>query len=602
MSRHAQQLQTPGQPTFEGDSAFTGLNMKVGRDQLPAGFVARHENRRFVGGSQTRAGAITPRFANVMPAMQAFKGSGLYSDPNGEEMGLIAAGTGLVVFAIRSGTYPTNITVAAPGFTSDVEFVQHFQNVLAHQKSPDGVSFIWNGLSSTTGFVPVTGPTVEAPGLAVLPKVPWSINFQGRAWFPIPDSPDEIGASDINDPTTYDSILHQFRINTGMADKIVGIYPYLGSNLIIGKTGSMQLMSEIPGDLGDSFLLAIQLSLAPASAPPPRVTSISNSIGIAGRKSVVMAGSRFMFLSPAGSGGIFQIIQDGNNLAVDPIPVSDAIEPLIKRINWEAADGAVGILDGIYASWAVPLDGCSYNNARLVYNLATSQWEGLDWWGSIIRDPALDILLPSDSPMRMDNLIYLDYYGRKKVYAINHTSYVVHVLEMGTYDQLGGNGIASVHYSIQDLLETRGYSTMGWLATSARETKRVEMMLQTNDPVLKVYQVMDDSISDDELLGDLMVNRLKYTDALKADFNPTNINNDYNRSHREDYKILLGDNFMLQSGVRVERMRVWTWRHELTARVRYISFRVHNVSLSGECGISNIILESVGSPRMERIA
>ena len=168
-------------------------------------------------------------------------------------------------------------------------------------------------------------------------------------------------------------------MNSGTSDAITGIYPFLTSNLIIGKTRSIDMLANIPGDLGQAFA-----SGGFAAPPPPRMVVISSDIGVVARKSGILVGGRFMFLSDAGPGGIYQMATDEHgNYVVDPTPVSDAIEPLINRINWSYASKAIGSVDGRYAYWAVPIDNATYNNAVLVLNLSTGQWESLDLWATV---------------------------------------------------------------------------------------------------------------------------------------------------------------------------------------------------------------------------
>src|SRR5574338_569558 len=312
--RYDLQSNQPLDDLSDGDVRFVSQNLKAPKEYLSAGTYSNTVNKRLVRGVQTRPGTRTPLYANLFSA-SGLLGSGRYRNPNGYEYGLLATtknGTSQVI-AIRNGTVETN-------FSFQVEFAQHFDKVLAHQSDPSGVTQFWDGLSDE-GLVALIPPVQSLIDIGILqiPNAPWSVHLNGRAWMPDPENPDTMIASDENNPMQYDSILHKFRVNTGSSDSIVGAYPFLSSNLIIGKQNSIDILADIPGDLGDAFLGG-----GYGAPPPPRTVIVSTEIGIVARKSGLLAGGVFMFLSDAGEGGIYQLITDQHgNYQVDPVPVSD---------------------------------------------------------------------------------------------------------------------------------------------------------------------------------------------------------------------------------------------------------------------------------------
>jgi hypothetical protein len=401
---------------------------------------------------------------------------------------------------------------------------------------------------------------------------------------------DAIGASDVNDPTTYDSDLHTFRVNTGSADNIVGAWPYLSNNIIIGKTKSIDMMINITPDLGDAYFTALEIGVSPASPPPPQVVSVSTDIGVIARKSGLLIGGRFTFMSNSGMGGIFQIITDASGkFIVDPNPISDPIEPLIGRINWSYAAGIVARLQGIYAYWFVPLDDSTYNNAALVLNVVTGQWQGVDFWNALPRTKSGGRSLTDDNPMHADNILSMNNYGRTEMFAVNNAFGKVHLLYHGLDDQMEvsmSNQPEVQTYPIQDLVETRGYdiSTMLLISNEAR------INLDTFEPELTFYQIVDGSYGDDDAIGINPVtrSRVKY-DTGAPNFYLSNQNDDFEKSGREDYSIQMQDACVLQDGIRIRRVWPWTMEFSLDAVGRYMSFRIANNG--GVCQVRSVVFE-----------
>jgi hypothetical protein len=65
----------------------------------------------------------------------------------------------------------------------------------------------------------------------------------------------------------------------------------------------------------------------------------------------------------------------------------------------------VANVHGIYYELAVPLDGSTVNNALLIFNTVTKEWES-----------APDLYNPS-AQIQVDNLLVTNYYGDPVLYA-----------------------------------------------------------------------------------------------------------------------------------------------------------------------------------------
>ncbi len=601
--------QQPAPPILEGDRRFIGLRMNVPRQYLAEGYYSRAENKRVGFGLETRLGTRTPVFANLdIPG--TYRGSGTYFKPAGIELGLIAVDTGVAsfVYGIRSGTVPIQISVQTR-FSGTVEFSQHFDKVLLHSSNPDQATMIWDGVNTVDGFVEITNPVPALAqfGYLAIPNPPWSISYDGRAVFPIPGSPDLIGFSDRGNPTLYDSIRHIFQINTGTADAIVGVYQYLRSNLIVCKEHSLNLIADIPRDLGDSFIDSLFNGFSPNTAPPPSVTSISDSIGIVARKAVITVAGRFMFLSDVGDGGIYQIATDQHgNYVVDNTPVSAAIEPLMKRINWTYAWKAIASSDGEYVYWSVPIDSSSFCNANLVWKIETGEWESLDLWNVEARDFGGGTIVTTDNPMGIDNIIRLSYYGAARLFAVNNIRARVHLLYKGTDDQMEmatATGEAQT-YPIQDVMETRGYAQAGSDGRTERKSTDLNIDFATLEPTLEIFQIIEGSNGAEYplLAAPLVYDRSVYSELYgKTPYLLNNQNSDAELPKRDDYAVHAGDELLFQEdGVRMQRIWPWTKNLSLDAVARYTSFRISN--RTGICRVLGLIFESETTQSTREVA
>lgn len=212
------------------------------------------------------------------------------------------------------------------------------------------------------------------------PGAPWGVYHQRRLWVPFwysqtgtTASPtftdreirDEIAASDILDSDTFDQITNQFRVTAGIADFTVAMQPFYEDAIIVMNRNSLHLISGVSGSLSDTT-----------------VNELTREIGCLARKSLAIHGSEIMFLSDS---GVYQIsFLDQYNLRGVGLPLSDAIQPIIDRINSSLAAEAVGVYFNNRYYLAVPLDSAqglgdaTGNNAILVYNFLNQAWESVD--------------------------------------------------------------------------------------------------------------------------------------------------------------------------------------------------------------------------------
>ena len=228
------------------------------------------------------------------------------------------------------------------------------------------------------------GRTVSVGGgFMFSPAPPWGVYHQRRLWVPYWYSQsgtnlspvfvdrnvrDEIVASDILDADTYDQIINEFRITGGTADFTVGMAPFYEDTLLVFQRNSIHALQGVSGDLADV-----------------QVNELTREIGCLARKTIAMHGPEIMFLSDNGVYSVSFI--DQYNLRGVDVPISQAIQPEIDRINRNLASKSVGVYFSNRYYIAVPLDSVPGandalgNNSILIFNFLNRGWESIDTVG-----------------------------------------------------------------------------------------------------------------------------------------------------------------------------------------------------------------------------
>jgi hypothetical protein len=139
---------------------------------------------------------------------------------------------------------------------------------------------------------------------------------------------------------------------------------------------------------------------------------LTNEVGCVARKSIVQVGNQVIFLSDNGVYGI-QFL-DEYNLRGTETPLSEPINETIKRINKDAWENSVATYFDNRYFISVPLNYFNAagelvkptsNNAILVYNFLTKQWESVDQ--------------VNDANFHSTNLIVVGNGDDRAVYAVN---------------------------------------------------------------------------------------------------------------------------------------------------------------------------------------
>ena len=228
------------------------------------------------------------------------------------------------------------------------------------------------GDHTNKSFVFTKGVTIGL-GYSHMPSPPWAIYQSRRLWMPYKwtmagtsGTPtitsrnvlDELIASDILDQNTYDTIQDQFVVASGSADYIVGLKAFADDAIIVFCRNSIHL---------------VQGTVDASSA---QVKELTREVGCIARRSIVTVGNSVLFLS---DNGVYSLdFGDLYNLRGASLPLSEAISPVIKRINGSYASKASAVFHDNRYYIALPLDSATTNSSILVYNFLNSSWESID--------------------------------------------------------------------------------------------------------------------------------------------------------------------------------------------------------------------------------
>lgn len=493
----------------DGDLGWKGIFMPRQNDygSVPQGFLAKGENTRLKDGpcvprpGTTLPGDFNPGFEDYIA------GSGIFKNPNGEEVMLVATQNANYIWQLQFNKDPVRIDLQA-GQTIGlklVEFVQSFDKVLLLRRPVAGDPvLVWDG-NVANDFVPMT---LIPPGITMVPAKWQGEPFADRiiyynAIYPATPFRDEIIVSDVLNYSSYDNILGVFRINAGQADMITRVMGHFKSSIIIFMRGSVHML--------ENFMLKLE---------DGKQRQLSANFGSVGTKMPLQHATDVSFLSqPGGFYNISEIVQD--QIAREPVPFSRPIQPIIDRINWARAEfHACSCLLGEYEFYALPLDHKSgANDAIVVRNGETGQWESApDWW--------------EDANFRISALHVTQYDNSRRVFAADYVAKKIYLLYDGLTDNVG-NSARAVNAS----LDTRGYDLGD--PSGEKRYERAVMGIRTYDPDITVSAISD-GFNEIQELARVTKDRTRFYIHGHKDFEQ---GDDPDEPKREDYSVLDIENF-----------------------------------------------------------
>jgi hypothetical protein len=388
-----------------------------------------------------------------------------------------------------------------------------------------------------TGFVPISKEVSDtdidendSDGTEPIPNAATGLFFSNRLL--IPYNKDMVAASDFLNYTAYAPIMSNFRINQGSEDELVSLVRINNSTIACFKTNSIYIVSNIYGNLADITL-----------------DEVTREYGAVGRKSIVQIGNDVIFLSSKKGVTSLGVAANGKVSAVD-VPLSEPIQPLIDRINWNYASGATAAYHNNRMYMAVPLDDSDYNNAILVYDYLAGGWAGYD----------------TGSAIKVKEFIETTHQGKRRLFFLDTDGFINlyddDLTECGFVDEKPKSTVTShadfgllEPVQVSDEVVTRGY-TAGDI--SSKKWKSAEVQLATNDPSFTVSAQFDGPEEDDEVLtigsdgnpGAKTFSRTSYDRPFdKADYTESMVNDDFMTKYRQDYSVNPDTEIDLPDGV-----------------------------------------------------
>ena len=176
---------------------------------------------------------------------------------------------------------------------------------------------------------------------------------------------DYLAVSDVLDPLHYSPILNEFKLNTGSNDRVVALYPFNTTTLLVFKERSVLAVENLYGDLSTT-----------------RLTEITREFGCVSQASIAGTGSDVIFLSQR---GIISLRQTEFGISQSVVvPLSDQIQNIVDDIDQAYWSNACATYFANRYILSVPVEGGDSTNQRtLCYNFLNKAWEGY-WEGSLL--------------------------------------------------------------------------------------------------------------------------------------------------------------------------------------------------------------------------
>lgn len=400
----------------DGDTGFVGVDMRTPPQNLPAGYVSEAVNTRFrFGVAEPRRGLTALNWAQLMGAKFPLKfpiqwntpiaigepvAVGEFNDPNGVEWLLIAAKdpdttTDRVrVFALtpnnRIFQVPTPVALSK---NDTYWFTQCFNELVLHRGT--GASSL-SLTDVSNGFTEVTQTTLPTDSNDYTETIPNGLNslfYRNRLFVTGREETtgrlDVVRVSDYLNYTRYIPVFGDYRINQGDSDDLVVLAEYNDENIVVFKSSSIYVLNVPSGNVNTAYL-----------------SKVTDEFGIVGSRTVIPIGPDLWFLSQYGITSIRQT--EFGKLQGRSSPLSQPMQPIIDRVNWEAAKTtAVGAYYKDRAYWSLPIDGSKQNNCVIVYDFQNQSWSGYDYWDGAAKVAFFAKMDFIDG----EKLFYVDYDG-----------------------------------------------------------------------------------------------------------------------------------------------------------------------------------------------
>jgi hypothetical protein len=388
----------------------------------------------------------------------------------------------------------------------------------------------------------------------------------------------------------------------------VALWKFDQTTLLCFKESSVYAVRNIVGNLSDIYL-----------------DEITRTFGLVSAKAVTTVGRDVWFLSD--QRGIVSLqLHESGKLQGQDVPASDAIQPLIDRVNWDYAHKAVAAYWGNRVYWALPVDGATECNVVAVYDFRNGAWSGYDkgiafskngscngatqftsegscvaFGGTCSDSSKTDkvsceavseaVWTPSgtgwESEVGIKDFITFKFGGAERLFMVTTEGY------LGVYDDAilcddydertvtaTTSGRNSAYDDIPTEVSTRGYSMN---SGDFKNFKQANVGLSTNNVVgssggITITCMLDGVEESEKIVEDLRFSRTKYHKPFdKADYIESNANDDNLSPDRQDYSIDLDTAFDPNtSGVDPDKRQDSLQKKRFNLKGSYMQMKIKN--------------------------
>ena len=570
--------ETGTEPASENHRVFDATTFQLGGPGLPLWFALYITN---VGGQTVLAMDSGMEEEGIDfdddTGFGTIYGELRFSDPYGQEAGLLATSKGM--FRIQQWAEPQLIDLPPDvQFTSECRMVQAFDRVLLFNNVDLDAPILWNPEPNFgTGFGAFEYITPSATrgddpdntygdGTKTIPNESDAVAFGNRII--VLTGRDELVVSDVLDPTRYNKVTQQFRVQAGSDDKLVRVLRWNKTTAVLAKDQSMHAMYDFHGNLSQS-----------------KIGLITDQYGVCGRDAIAKLGKDVWFM--VRGRGVYSLIQAlDSEIQADTEPLSAPVHPLIRRINWTHGDNIQFGYHRDKLFIAAPLDGAAYNNAIIVMDFQNRRWAG--HWQADFLD--------------VRGFIQLDYAGEKRLFAVqgdtntfSNAAGAVLLMEEGYDDYLHG-----ISYDIAHTVSLRGYS-LG--VQPFKDFRTLILDLATWKPNVTVTATTEGVNEVKILTQNETKSTTRYHQFGVADWDPRNIADDHGDPYREDYSVTLGaaGQMYLGSGVDLQLHQEAQYGYKVDVRGAYC---YPTISCSqGRCSVRAATVEAaaLGNPYRTKV-
>ena len=529
MNRHRSYGRLDDEPLRDGDVAFYGVNARLDPSVLGEGEVAHAVNARFDNGrAETRRGIRIMTWGakgeqggdpSAAVPYGAVRRAETFNDP-------VTGLEWMVVIRAADATYPngrsyrarpgvTGAPITAPtgtDFDACTDLIQTYNGMVMLRGAELPPLYLEN---IDEGWKDLPEPSGDAVDKEKIPTATHGIYFGNRLLLVDARTDqqhvDTVWVSDIGGVTSVlqgrELYYQSFKINQGSADRLVGVFKFNDTTLVAAKERSIYVVSNVAGT-NDELAQSATLD------------SITDAYGCLAPRSFVQVGKDLWFLGHRR--GICSITQTSTNAlqGVD-VPVSQAIQPIIDRINWEHARNVVAATHENRVYFAVPLDGATDNNAVLVYSTLTGRWAGYDL----------------SQATKVRDFVRFTYGGGVRLGFLSSDGFIC-LYEDGSRDHTGNADGELTYRPVESVVRTRGY---GGRVLGAKRFIRYSARVHTwaTEATVTAFQ---DGYAESSTVQAMAVDPVKYRRPYgQADWDPTNANDDWSTPHREDYAAAVWD-------------------------------------------------------------